>query len=409
MTIFHKKHLLYFFIAFSLFIPTLSAQAQFPELENDDEIKWERFESLTGIFDTKFPQEYKYKIFPFRFNETTTAFSTEIISSLDGKEATKDKSILIKAVQTFGESLTRKEIDKILDDETRKYASSVRSIGGTVLANEEITYNNYPGKRLYITYYENGEKYGIRIRIYLTDYAKVEQVLTGPAQTMYSYRSDDFFESLKLYDGITQVQVPKPLGEGWKTVTSKNNIFSTKIPPKNLDYTPIPPSFKVSKNRESFHFEFIDPVRSESLFFGIYAYKFGAKATYEKAKNILFASHVTKFVQNASIDSLKTENEIEDGVNVMSTKLIISPPKKFPYLNTIFLEARYKNDTVVVQEILTNANHSRSGFPGLLLDLLDFHPEKYKHTPKQKSSPKKDPDGDAEEVVEEVEDSPEEE
>ena len=400
MTIFQKKHLLYFFIAFSLFITSIPAHAQFQE-PDDDEVKWERFESLTGIFDSKFPQEYKYKIFPFRFNENTTAFSTEVISSLDGKEATKDKSILIKAVQTFGDPLSREDVHKILEDETRKYAASVKSMGGSVLTNEAMTFNNFPGRRMYITYYENGEKHGIRIRIYLTDYSKVEQVLTGPAQTMYSYRSDDFFDSLKLYDGITQEDTPLPIGEGWRKITSKNNIFSTKIPPKNIDYTPLPPSFKVSRNRESFHFDIFDPVRNERMFFGVYAYKFGQTATYEKAKNVLFASHVTKFVQNASIDSLKTENEIENGVNVMSTKLIISPPKKYPYLNTIFLEARYKNDTVVVQEILTTANHARSGFPKLLMQLIEFHPEKYKYTPKAKAAPKED------EVVEEVEDTEE--
>ncbi|MGN7438052.1 MAG: hypothetical protein ACTHOO_05340 [Alcanivorax sp.] len=386
MTIFHKKHLLYFLIAFSLFIPTLSAQAQFPEEADEDEVKWERFESLTGVFDTKFPQQYKYKVFPFRFNEHTVAFSTEIISSLDGKEATKDKSILIKATQTFGEPLTRSDVKKILNQEVQRYAQSVRSIGGTVLTNEDITYKEFPGKRLYITYYENGEKYGIRIRIYLTDYSKVEQVLTGPAQTMYSYRSDDFFDSLKLYDGITQVEDPMPLGEGWNTVTSKNNIFTTKLPPRNFDYTPLPPSFKSSSTRDTMNFEFFDPVRNENMFFGIYAYKFKNKATYERAKNILFASHVTKFVQNASIDSLKTENSIVDGVNIMSTKLIITPPKKFPHINTVLLEARYKSDTVIVQEILTNAGHSRSGFPKLLLDLLEFHPEKYSYTPKKKKS-----------------------
>ncbi len=365
--------------------------AQFEENEEDkNEVKWERFESMTGVFTTKFPQKYKYKIYPFRFNEDTVAFSGEIASTLDGQDKTNEKSILIKVTQTFGDPLTRVEVDSILNSEARKYIKSMRSVGGVVIANESIKHNGFFGKRLYITYTENGQKYGMRMNIFLTDYSKVEQVLTGPAKTMYSYRSDDFFSSLKLHDGITSIEKPAPFARGWREVTSKNNIFTVTLPPKNLDYAPMEPTLKSSKRKEYLLFEIVDPVRNQSLFYSVYSYKLKEKASYEMAKNILFSSHVTKFVKNASIDHLKTENSFVDGINVMFTKLIVSSPARFPYIDTIMLEARYKDDTVVVQEIMTTAGHARSGLPRNLMSTLKFHPEKYKYTPSKTKKVKKE-------------------
>lgn len=385
MMICAKKNVFKFLLILLFGLLPTNSYGQFQIEEDENEIKWERFESVTNIFTTKFPQKYKYKLYPFRFNENTVAFSAEILSSLDGREITEDKSILIKAVQTFGPQLTGREIDKFLDREATKYAQSVKAIGGTVLNNDDIVFNNFPGKNIYITYRHKGIKYGIRIKIFITDYSMVEQVLTGPADTMYSYRSDDFFESLKLYDGITTLDEPLEFAKGWDDISSKNNIFTVKVPPRNSEYTPVPISFKSSAKKDSVYSEFYDPVRDESFFYSVYSYKTGSTATYENAKSIMFANHITKFVKNASIDSLKTENTIVDGVNMMSIKLIITPPKKYPYINTVFLEVRYTGDTVVVQEILSSSEHTHSGLPNLLLATLKFHPEKYNYKPKKKS------------------------
>jgi len=389
MTFSKKKHLLKLVFIFLATLMPVNVYAQFEEEEDPNEVKWERFESVTNIFTTKFPQKYKYKVFPFRFNEDTIAFSGEIASTLDGQDKTNEKSILIRVMQTFGDPISKKEVKKILDKEAKKYIESIRSTGGTVLTNEDFVYNGFSAKRLYITYKEKGEKFGMRMNIFLTDYSKIEQVLSGPAKSMYSYRSDDFFSSIKLYDGITRSEKTAPFARGWKSVTSKNNVFTVKLPPKNPDYTPISPTLKASKKKEYLFFEFTDPVRDESLFYSVYSYKLGKAATYELSKNILFSSHITKFVKNASIDHLKTENSFIDGVNVMSTKLVVPSPAKFPYIDTILLEARYKNDTVVVQEIMTTAGHARVGLPKNLMASLKFHPEKYKYTPRKKKSKKK--------------------
>ncbi len=359
------------------------AKAQFEidaELEKQrKKEEWEHHLSLSGVFETKFPQKYKYKLYPFRYNNDHIAFSAEILASLDGSKENNDKSILIKAVQTFGDSLSLRRAKIILNQEAAKYVRSAKKIGGAVLVNEDIKHHDFPGKRVYYTYFDGDIKYGMRIRIYMTDYAKVEQVLTAPANVMYSYRSDDFFDSLKLFDGITKLEEPKDFAKGWNTHTSNNKAFSVKLPPVNSDYTPNPPKFIITPTKETMYFRIIDPVIGETVFYNIYSYKLKKQISYDLAKRLLFSQHVKKYVENASIESLDTKSSINNHIYDMSARLIIAPPNNRPYLSSLFLKMRYAGDSAIVQEIVSSANHTASGLPDLLLnETLTYHPEKYR-------------------------------
>lgn len=357
--------------------PCAKAQIKSDTIQQEKE-EWERHVSLSGIFDTKFPQKYKYKLYPFRFNNENIAFSTEILSSLDGNIENKNKTIFIKAVQTFGDYISLKQAKKILEQEADKFVKSAEEMGGSVLVNEEIQHNEFPGRRIYFTYTDNEEKLGMRIRIYMTNYAKIEQILTAPASAMYSYRSDDFFESIKLYDGITKLEEPEKFAAGWTDYTSNNKSFTVKLPPVNSDYTPSPPQFTASPAKESMHFKFVDPVVGETVFYNIYSYKLNKQISYDLAKRILFTQHVKKYVENASIESLETKSSINNHIYDMSSRLIISPPKDRPYLSSLLLKMQYAGDSAIVQEIISSSNHVSTGLPDLLLkETLTYHPEKY--------------------------------
>lgn len=377
------KLFLFLLLGFSvLFTTPPRAKAQFEidaELEKQNKKEeWEHHLSLSGIFAAKFPQKYKYKLYPFRYNKEKIAFSTEIVSSLDGNTENKDKNILIKAVQTFGDYISIKQAKKILEQEADRYVKSAKKMGGAVLVNEEVEHNKFPGRRIYITYSDNEEKFGIRIRIYMTEYAKVEQVLTAPANVMYSYRADDFFDSLKLFDGITKLDEPVEFAKGWTEYTSNNKAFTVKLPPTNSDYTPSPPEFSVSPTKEIMHFKIIDPVVGETVFYSVYSYKLKSKISYDMAKRILFTQHVKKYVENASIESLETKSSINNHIYDMSARLIIAPPKNRPYLSSLLLKMRYAGDSAVVQEIVSSANHASTGLPDLLLsETLTYQPENY--------------------------------
>ncbi len=346
------------------------------EEEEDDGLEWERHQSITGVFETKFPKQYKYKLFPLQFSPDSLAFSSEVVSRLDNDQETL-KSILIKTTQTFGAEMSAKRVKNILTREGEKYKELARNMKGKLLTNEDFDHQGFHGKKLYISHTVDGKKHGLRINVYMTNFSKVEQVLSGPSEAMYSYSADNFFDSIILYDG--RISGDKhPLGTGWKEYKSSQGIFTALFPPKNSAYTPKNPALKTKKNSESMHFELNDPVLNEKIFYSVNSYKYNKDVDLQTAKNVLFSNHVSKFVENASIDSLKTENYALDGVKYMKTKLIISPPKNIPYINTIFLEARYIGDTVVIQELLSNPSHAKSGIQTTLFSLLKFHPKQYK-------------------------------
>ncbi len=344
--------------------------------KNKNKVKWEIHKSITKIFETKFPKEYKYKIFPLQFNNDTVAFSVEIASSLDGQNKKKrEKSILIKALQTFGSELTYEDVDDILKKEAEKYKHAAKAIGGKLLTDQDIEHKGFKGKKFYISYRAGEEKYGLRILIYMTNYSKIEQVLSGPAHTMHSYRSDDFFNSIKLIDGITKKE--NPLGVGWISYPSKSNIFTAVLPPKNSDYTPRLPIFSPTKNGELMTFEIKDPVIDKKVAYNINSYVDKKKFSQNKVRSIIFSEHISKFVENAGSDNLITKDSVVDGVTTMKTKLIISPTEEYPDVTTVFFEARYKGNMLVIQELLCSKNHADSGFHQTLFSLMKFHPEKY--------------------------------
>ena len=355
--------------------------------EEANRIEWRLHKSITGVFETKFPLKYKYNIFPLQFSKNKFASSAEIISALDGNVGSKrEKNLLIKVTQTFGSELTYKEMKQTLERAARRYVISAKSINGAVLTNKEIKHKGFFGRDIYISYKIKGEKFGLRIRIYMTNFSKVEQVLSGPAHTMYSYRSDDFFDTMILYDGITTKE-NIPLGLGWIDHTSRNNIFTIKLPPHNKDYTPFPPKFTVKKDIEVMRFILVDPVTEERANHNVYSYKGDKNYSYADVKSLIFSKHVAKFVKNVSSDSLNVKNLTINGDDAMRIKLVITPTNQYPNITTIVVEAVYRGNIVVVQELLTTKKHAKSDLDKTFFPLMKFHPQKYRTSvPKPKKS-----------------------
>ncbi|MGH1378144.1 MAG: hypothetical protein ACRBB3_04915 [Alphaproteobacteria bacterium] len=348
-----------------------------------NKIEWRLHKSITGIFETKFPLKYKYNIFPFQFSQNEFVSSAEIISALDGNIGTKsEKSLLIKTTQTFGSELTYKEMKEILERSARRYVTSAKSINGAVLTNKDIKHKGFLGRDVYISYKVKGEKYGLRIRIYITNFSKIEQVLSGPAHTMYSYRSDDFFDTMTPYDGrATKENIP--LGYGWIDHTSKSNIFTVKLPPQNKDYTPFPPKFTIKDGTEVMRFILVDPVTEERANYNVYSYKDKKAYAYSSVKALLFSKHVAKFVKNVSTDSLNVKTLKVDGDDAMWIKLVITPTDQFPNITTIVLQAVYRGNVVTIQEFLSTKKNSKSALDKTFFPLMKFHPEK-RNTPVKK-------------------------
>ncbi len=377
-----------FCLAFAIFVQLSPVSAQIAPPKDATKVEWQIHDSVTGIYSVKFPDKYKYNLYPFMFNNKDIAFSSEIVSSLENnEEITKDKNIIIKASQTFGTPISLRKAKEILYREGLRYKGAAEAINGYVVSDDDIELEGFPGKNIYISYNVDNQKYGIRIRIFVTDYAKVEQVLTGPSEGMYSFRSDDYFDSLKLRDGrVTITDQNYKLGQGWVDYTSKQNFFSVKLPPLNSVMVPEPPKFKVGHQKDEMNFHINDPIYDERVFYNVAAYKLDEKVNFLSAKSILFAQHIAKYVGAVDPNSLQIDNEEKDGIMYLRTKLVIAPLKQTPYINTIFFEMRYYGDYAIVQEFLCGPRHAEASINSTLFGLLDFHPEKY--TPiKPRSTP----------------------
>ncbi len=361
-------------------LPLMPSQAR--KVIDDKKIVWEKHKSITNVFDVKFPKKYKYKIFPFQFNKDTIAYSETIIGSLDdGKEINKGKSAMIRVTQTFGSSLISADINLIFDKEVKKHRESAKDIKGHLTAGVNIYQKGFRGKEYYISYLKNGERYGMRIRVYTTNYAKIEQILSGPASGLYSYKSEDYFNSLNLYDH--RVQTDSPVGVGWIKYPSRNNTFTLTLPPKNSDYTPYLPKSSSTPYTEQMQFSIKDPLLGEQVQYKVHSYRALSNFTHQKAKSILYSKHVSKYLVNANLKRLKAHGKAYKDYKSIETDIKIKPTKKHPDVSAVFFKAVYKNKTLVIQEILYGYKYAKSGIHETLFSLFEFHPEKYKYINKR--------------------------
>lgn len=376
-----KHKLLIIILMCMMPLPSFSQYFEDPDDQDQDQIKWQLHESKSGSFTAKFPEEYKYKIFPFQFNGDKIAFATEILAPLNGGKIGQNNTVSIKSTHTFGGSISQTRAKNILKRESNKYLSIAKTLNAHVLTNEPIKHKGFLGQKIHMTFDSEGEKHGIRLHIFLTNHAIIEMIVTAPKESLYSYRIDDFFDSITPLDGI--VSQENPIGTGWIPLTSKNNTFTAKIPPKNREYTAKPAFFQATPRIERMKYEVTDPVLKYRSFFNVTTYKLGRKVTKKNVHSILFQKHVSVYAANASKDSLNLEESIVDGVKTLRSRLILVPPKALPYLNTMSIEAQFVGDFVIVKEFLSGPQHARSGLAATFFSQVDFHPKKYKVAKKE--------------------------
>ena len=398
-----------YFLLLSLFTPTLflssNVVAQGGEsvpLENNanetkankNENKWESHESVTSTYTSKFLKKYKYNVFPFQFNNSDVAYSSEVYAKLDSESDT-GKSIFIHSVHTFGEEMSGKRAKETLDRYVFKYKSMAKSLKDEIIKSESENHNGYLSRQLYITYLEDKNKISsfenrtaIRINLYATNFAIIEQIVTGPTSDMYSYSVDDFFKSIKLHDGIAASNAP--IGVGWVAHTSPNNVFTIKTPPINKDYTPKKPSGKATKSRDRFIYEIVDPVVGKSIYYNTTSYKLNSRPNLSTAREILISNHISKFVKNLAGSELSFKEIKKDGITTYETSIVVTPRQSLPYVSKLVYSIDVKNNFLLVKEFYTGIHHYHSGIEKTFFDLTEFHPEKYKYTPPEKESPEKD-------------------
>ncbi len=337
---------------------------------------WELHASPSGSFDVRFPKEHKYKLYPLRLSDESVAFSGEIIATHDEKPYSDNvKSYLVKFDQTLGSKLSADEAAKLLSQEVHKYKLGIKSSGGTILTDEIIDHYGFFGKELTVSYTTAEKKEGLRIRIIYTDVARIQQVFTSTGGGLHAYRTNDFFDSIRFFDGYAVTE--GELGKDWRRYESPHGMFTMLLPQKHPDYMPDEPIFKSTANFDAAYATIHDPVVNKVTFYNVHAYKTGKNVDLAWAKDFLFTKFVKKFVPNASYASLKVDEVKETNYGTVSTKLVFTPHSDAPYIDAVLLKAYFTKDFIAIQEVIGSQGHAFGSLGQTFMETLNFHPQKF--------------------------------
>lgn len=363
-----------YFIAI-LFFTFCSSQFAYADINNKREDDfWEYHPSETSIFEVRFPQKYKQRISPLRLNKKQIVYNAEIVGTIgDDPDPLNNKTYMVKIDQTFGPAIPEEYLQSLLKREAATYIYSMEKQGGILHFEEDINQNGNIGRELIFTYDEEGKKQGLRLKLVFTDSSRIQQIMTGPAGAVQSYKTNVFFDSLKVYPGIAKKD--GDITKEWTKHESPHGIYTLYLPPEPNSFIVKNFSYKVSDNIERGHIVFKDPMLSYKTTYDIYGYVFDKKLYTEDIVSLLYSKHIAKYSTNLTRADLKIETKVFPDRRISYAKLVIPPPPKQSYATTIYLQAIYRNNFVVVQEIRGDPNYVTSDLMQTISSNIEFHPD----------------------------------
>lgn len=358
-----------------LFAFSLFAMALLPGSAPLADASWVKFVSQTAIYKVRIPREHTVRRDTFSTGQKRTVYSEELSAIYDQRPYKNTiKSYVVKIDQTIGPAFSNDELAKMVKSDIQYYTDFYRSLNGTVKDLQKEETSSLKGALLYIEY--NDPEFGpqgFRIRIRYSDFTKLQQMVTGPIDTMFAYKTRDFFDSLKMEPGLYNI-VDKKLDLTWQPLTMPKDIFTLYLPPKaNFFYTQDPVT-KSDQKSDSVLIAFEDPVRNQKLLFNNTAYRFDADLTYADVFDVLVANHISKNKKSAA--GVEIKKGTYDGIPVMETEYTVNPPRQYPFMKHIRLRALFRGNYVLVQEMMGSRILTDSDFASTLLMITNFHPEK---------------------------------
>lgn len=363
-----RNQLLLFFCSFCLLFLSGLAVAK---------ITWEYHRSITGAFDVRFPAEYKIKSIPLRIDDKTVLFRSEIVSETDEEAEPKDrKSFMVKVDQSFGGPMPYSTVTKLMDRDVRKYKKMAAAGNGFVEDIADFKEAGFPGKTMLISFGKGEKGQSIRAKIVYTDISRIEMVLTGPAGSMYAFKANDFFNSLKPYDGSSTIEGTP--GEGWTQYESPLGLYTLTLPPVANTFGSGKPRFSVDGSKEIGRYVLRDPVLGYRAFFNFYGYKMKEDMKFDAIKIMLYSQHISKFSNLLRLQDIEIDNKLsKDGKYGIATTVISMPPlDDYPYIDAVLLQALFNKEGVLVMEFMGTKGTIKSNLGKTLFSLVEFHPER---------------------------------
>ena len=336
---------------------------------------WTTYKSDTGAFTTLFPSDKKISRAFVRLEDANAAFSEEMSAVLDQRPYRNTvKRYVLKLDQTIGPALTKEEIEVLLDNEVETYKQYYAPMGGVLNDLKKGNFAGYPGREIYISY--NDPEFGpqgIRAVFALTDVSKVAQIIMGSDDTIYAYKTKDYFASLGLWRGLSKVADGK-FATGWKPYTVPSQIFTVDLPPVNPPFVLSDPKLAVKGRSEIITDIFSDPVRQQKIFYTVTSHKFTAPLTFKDAEQVILSEHLNKY--KISMRGLQFARNPDGKVPVITLESAIVPPNDRPYANYVRLRAYFYGPYMIVQEMVGSATLVRSEFINYTMAQIEFHPQK---------------------------------
>jgi hypothetical protein len=333
---------------------------------------WVAYKNEDQLFEVRVPAGYENTQSKILIGNNTSAFSDSISATVKSdKKNSPDKVYAVDFFQTLGAGLTEEEVEATLEALVIQHLNKYVKFGGSIV--ERSTYSNSTGLRvgdLYITYDdpEHGPSH-TRTRIYLSSVSKAQQTVTGSESTMFSYRSQDFFNSMSIYDGYAHDQ--GTIKDTWTPHTSPFNVFTAYFPETRGSYTPNPPTIQNGERSEVIGFKFFDPFLEKTLTYNVYSHQFNIDLHEGYIAQILQKFHLQKnkiIFRNSSFK--QTAN------NVLEAFFPVKPTEKNNYATFGRLIAQYKGKHLLVHEIYGTETLVISNFIGNAVDAVEFHPER---------------------------------
>ena len=334
---------------------------------------WIDYNSEDGLLNVTLPDNYRIKRRTMRVDGGEVVTSTEITADVDQRPYKElVNQYIIKYDQTLSHSLDEKEISQLIDNEIRRYEQFYQSQGGVVLSNNKGVYRGYPGVEMVISYASPEDKQiqTIRIRIMFTSTTRLEQIVIGKEDEVFSVRNNEYFDTMSFKDG--RVYQPGDFNQDWDIVESDLDLFKMRIPFPTPPYFFQRPDRKVGDKAEKISVVFKDPIYRYNLYYNVYAYRLSKPLMAKDVQGVLMDNHLRKLNVNFREMSL-AESKIGE-FPVISTKMTFPPIKKYPYLYQIWINAYYYGNYLVVQELVGNPTHINSGLARSLMQLLVFTP-----------------------------------
>ena len=333
------------------------------------------FKSETGLFKLRFPKKHEAKTNRIRVGVEVAAESGELIAMIDQRPF-KDavKNYVLKYDQTIGTPLSKKERIAIRDKEMAAYEDFYLALNGVVKDKQKEEDGDNASGRLYITYEDpHLGLQSIRSEIKINSTTKFQQILTGPDHIMYSLESKNYFDHLETKTG--QITISADFKNDWTRHTSPLALFSYYLPAPDDVYMAKEPYTEHTDRSELVTFSFYDPIWKQKVFHRIFGYQFGTNLTFQAAKEVIFKRHSSRYFDKPTPMTFKT-GQSDSGTPMVALTTPVTPPKDFPYLNTLRVRALFAGTYMLVHEIAGPEKLVMSNFTDRMINnFVEFTPE----------------------------------